>query len=296
MKATDLAAALGVTSDEVTAARRVESSHSVAAKGMDKAARNRRVAEQLGLTVGELDDLRRLLNGDVSRRTGELLASLRRIAAMPPAAAPAPRPVQKGTKAKPSGTRAQPQPWTPPRNLRAEPVSTWSPETKVFVTDWGDRVHWRADCSGTRAFGKGGKVRQATLADRVCAGRSACEVCFGEAYSGSEFAAIGRLIDRLHGRIREDQPVRRQIAAKARSRFGAGAAKKTTTKGAARQRDSAAGKPSTERGRSQAAQPKLAGKLGEAAERVNAERRASAEKTLRRSRRRRAPDRKPSAS
>ncbi len=304
-KASDLAAALGVSSDEVTAARRVESSLSVAASGMEKAARNRHVAEQLGLTVAELDALRRLLNGDSSCRTGPLVDSLRRIASMRPVAQPpnaqgrvpatqkpAKRksakqvPVkQEPVKSRPVSSRAHGrQRWRPSRKLRADRIDTWTPETNVFVTDWGDRVHWRSDCSGLKAFGKGGKVVQAKLADPVCAGRSACEVCFGEAYSGSEFAAVGRLIDRLHGRIRDDQPVRKQIAAKARTRFGTSAAK-ASAKGTNSKRPGGAAKESTGSTASVAPRTGLTPKVGAAAERVNAERRAVAEAALRRNRR-----------
>lgn len=299
-KASDLAAALGVSSDEVTAARRVESSLSVAASGMEKAARNRHVAEQLGLTVAELDELRRLLNGDSSCRTGPLVDSLRRIASMRPVVqhpnaqgrVPATQKPAKQKSAKQEPVKPRPassngrgrQRWTPSRKLRADRIDTWTPDTNVFVTDWGDRVHWRSDCSGLKAFGKGGKVVQAKLADPVCAGRSACEVCFGEAYSGSEFAGVGRLIDRLHGRIRDDQPVRKQIAAKARTRFGA-SAQMAPAKGASSKGRGAIETRSTESTASVAPQSGLAPKVGAAAERVNAERRAAAEAALRRNRR-----------
>ena len=304
-KASDLAAALGVSSAEVTAARRVESSLSVAASGMEKAARNRHVAEQLGLTVAELESLRRLLNGDASCRTGPLVDSLRRIALMRPVAqhpnaqgqVPATQKPAKQKSAKPVPVKQEPvkprpassqgkgrQRWRPPRKLRAERIDTWTPETNVFVTDWGDRVHWRSDGPGLKAFGKGGKVVQAKLADPVCAGRSACEVCFGEAYSGSEFAAVGRLIDRLHGRIRENQPVRKQIAAKARTRFGA-SAPKAPASGTSSNRRGASETRSTEGTASVALRTGMVPKVGAAAERVNAERRAAAEAALRRNRR-----------
>lgn len=295
-KASDLAAALGVSSTDVTSARRVESSLSVAASGMEKAARNRHVADQLGLTVDELAALRRLLNGDASCRTDSLVDSLRRIASMRPIVQHAKQPVQEpateklslkqvSAKQKPASSHGKGrQRWKPSRKLRADRIDTWTPETKVFVTDWGDRVHWRSDCSGLRAFGKGGKVVQAKLADPVCAGRSACEVCFGEAYSGSEFAAVGRLIDRLHGRIRDDQPVRKQIAAKARTRFGTSAAK-APAKGTSSKRRGAIETRSTESTASVAPRTGMAPKVGAAAERVNAERRAAAEAALRRNRR-----------
>lgn len=285
-KASVLAAALGVTGEEITAARRVESSLSVAATGMDKAARNRHVADQLGLTVSELEGLRRLLNGDATARSERLVEIIRHVARKRPVAAPPQKltahhqPAAPKPEATAASSKMPKRPTRRPRRKsRAATVGAWTPETTVFVTDWGDRVHWRSDCAGTRAFGKGGRVVQAKLADRICAGRSACEVCFGEAYSGSEFASIGRLIDRLHGRISNDQPVRRQIAKKAKARFGAGAPGRTAKDG--RNAGKAGGGSESTTSRS----TMMTAKNSAAAERVNAERRAEAEAEVRRKQR-----------
>lgn len=297
-KAAALASALGLSADEVTKARRVESSHSVASTGLDKAARSRTVAQRLGLTVKELEGLRRLLNGDVDAGTDHMVSVLRRVAGMDPAVAPATKSRQsssprKEREPKPqahacgeSAARGSPvrRPLVRQRKLRAEKTNRWTADTTVFVTDWGDRVHWRSDCSGISAFGKGGKVVQAKLADRICAGRSACEKCFGEAYSGSEFAGVGRLIDRLHGRICEDQSVRKQIAKKAKARFGAGASNRSA-KGARSKKAGAVVKSKSAGSESLESRPMMSAKDAAAAERVNAERRAAALAELQRERR-----------
>lgn len=96
----------------------------------------------------------------------------------------------------------------------------WSPETMVWVTDWGQVVHQNPTCPGISAFGSDDNSKKVPLNDRLCAVRRACSKCFSVFYGDRSLRELNRVIEKLHGKVDFNQKTKTLIATTARLRFG----------------------------------------------------------------------------
>jgi len=210
-----LAEALELSLGELKALRRqIAAAESGLQTTHKKSERTEAAARRLSLTAVELKALRSALATPSEAATARSRALARHVLGLPPLRskidAPAPKQGARGsTQVRPTQRTGSPI---------YKPVvghsPLWSPDTRVFITAWGDVIHLHADCHGIRGFRHvdepDPKVHQVSLRDPVCGNRRACRKCF-DVWSSTTIDRFDGFLEDLHGRRRPAAPARRVV-------------------------------------------------------------------------------------
>jgi hypothetical protein len=193
------AAAFGLSAGELAQLRRKVGTAETGLTGAGKIQKDGLVARRLSITPPELVILRRSLFDDAVAAGAAARVIVRHVLELGEAPIEQRGPIRKPTVNPalfPPGTR---------RRSASSSFSSWNAGTNVFLTEWGDAVHYYADCQGMRGFRHAGEpdpvVHQVALRDPICRDRRACRKCF-DFWGPSTIDRLDDLLESFHGRRR----------------------------------------------------------------------------------------------
>lgn len=197
-----LANKIGVSSSELSAARRALDDARTGLKGLTRAERELKATSRLGITRAELQILDRGLSGSVEDPVVRLRVLIQNLADMGRGAS------RDTSKIAPKGPPARPQ-----ARQRAVSGSTLGPATPVFVTAWGNVVHLDLDCPSARGFRHTAEpdppTYQVPANHPCCRGRRTCRTC-GDSPGHLARERMDRVLVSLHGQPFDESEWARQ--------------------------------------------------------------------------------------
>ena len=204
-----LADQLGVTTAEISDARRKDAVASTGLGGMTKSERRERAAARLGISKRELEMVRSALAGTVdpaeAARVGMLIqtvASRTGLANSKPAVTSAVETTRSRSREPTDRKRVRSStPTGAPAKAKAKKGKTGGREATVFVTMWGNVVHLHHDCHSARGFRHAEEpdplIYRVPVKDPSCRGRRVCGTC--KRIDGRKGGEVEPELRRMHG-------------------------------------------------------------------------------------------------